>query len=809
MLKTLQTIFLLFAIGLHAQETATISGFLRNDATGEPLAYANVFIKSTNLGAASNVEGYYVITNVPPGEYEIAVSIIGFKMITQNTQFKGNQNLRLDFRLLPMVIEGEAVDVFGEVQKMRELVEPSRIPLDLRTLELAPAFIEPDLFRTIQLLPGVQTLNDFSSALYVRGSTPDQNLVMLDGITVYNPYHLGGIFSTFNTDAIKEADFHAGGFPARYGGRMGAILNVINREGNTEEITGNANISLVSSKALLEGPLPKIGGMKGSWMIAGRRTYFDQFIGAIRIISGANDDFKFPYYFYDYQIKVNLDVNLNHRLTYSRFYGDDVLTFSFSDRSENYDIYSDYSEENNSSFGIEWPWGNHTNSLTWRWLITPQLVARTFIANSRYRFHFDMNFSDEGTWNMGNESGSYDESFSFDFFDIVDDKTVETEISWHGLTNHQIMGGFQIKQVDYNLGMEFTFSTLDTTVFLNPLQMENRTVETSFFLQDKWDVTSKLALQMGGRVMDYSLHDSIYIDPRFGLKYILRKDLSLKFALGRYHQFLTIANTEDESWRLIDFWLGIPADRPAPYADHVILGIEYLSDENWLARGETYYKHFENLITLKQGDLMFGDEDESRSTPFNEFYETKAFAYGFEFLFKKTAGRFRGWVGYTFAETKRHIEKIGWYHPKYDRTHTLNIVGDFSVLKNLHLSTSIQASTGQPYTPPLGRYENWSVEHDAVKPYWKGVESLLVGEKNSARLPFYFRMDIGLKHKTSIFGFPYERFIQLNNVTNHVNAITYQYQNKQNRLTGESMGMERAALPMFPFFLTLGWRAEF
>ena len=263
------------------------------------------------------------------------------------------------------------------------------------------------LFRTVQLLPGVQTLNDFSSALYVRGSTPDQNLIMLDGITVYNPYHLGGIFSTFNTDAIKEADFHAGGFPARYGGRMGAILNVINREGNTEEIEGHANISLISSKVLLEGPLPKYKGLKGSWMIAGRRTYFDQFFNALVALFDGPSDFKFPYYFYDYQMKVNVDLSQDHRLTYSRFYGDDILDFSFPSQTyEIYDIISDYYEESKESFSINWPWGNHTNSLTWRWLISPQLVARTFVANSRYRFHFDMDFMYEGNWSMGNETGS-------------------------------------------------------------------------------------------------------------------------------------------------------------------------------------------------------------------------------------------------------------------------------------------------------------------------------------------------------------------------------------------------------------------
>ena len=347
----------IFTLFVYAQETATISGFVRDEATGEPLSYANVFIKDSNIGGITNLDGYYVLTRIPADSGEIVISIIGFAMVTQEFEIEAGQNLRLDFRLQQTVLEGQAVDVFGEAQKMRQLVEPSRISLDLRTLQSAPAFIEPDLFRTVQLLPGVQTLNDFSSALYVRGSTPDQNLIMLDGITVYNPYHLGGIFSTFNTDAIKEADFHAGGFPARYGGRMGAILNVINREGNTEEFEGHANISLISSKVLLEGPLPKYKGLKGSWMIAGRRTYFDQFFNALCGSECDEEGFKFPYFFYDYQIKVNVDLSQDHRLTYSRFYGDDILDFNFRPRTyEDYDIISDYYEESKESFGINWPW---------------------------------------------------------------------------------------------------------------------------------------------------------------------------------------------------------------------------------------------------------------------------------------------------------------------------------------------------------------------------------------------------------------------------------------------------------------------
>ena len=804
-IKQIKYCLLVLAWSLQAQVTSSINGFVRDNSNGEPLGYANVFIKETGMGAASAMDGYFIIGNMPAGKYEIAVSIIGYEMVTQQIEIISGENLRLDFRLQRTVIEGQAVDVFGEAQKMRQMVEPSRITLDLRTLETAPAFIEPDLFRTVQMLPGVQTLNDFSSALYVRGSTPDQNLIMLDGITVYNPYHLGGIFSTFNTDAIKEADFHAGGFPARYGGRMGAILNVVNREGNTEKFQGNANISIISSKGLLEGPLPKFKGMKGSWMLAGRRTYFDQFFK----LFVPKEDFEFPYFFYDYQAKVNLDLNSDHRFTYSRFYGDDVLEFSFSDTYETYDIRDDYGQKNESSFSIDWPWGNRTNSLTWRWLISPRFVAKTFVANSRYRFHFDLGFSDEGTWNSGLETGSYKDEFSFDFYDILNDNTIEVELSWHGLENHQIMGGGQFKQVKYDLGMEFEYSSLDTIFYLKPLEMVDTTREISIFLQDKWNLTPRLALQLGARISDYSLHENIYIDPRFGLKYILREDLSLKLALGRYHQFLTIVNLEDESWQIVDFWLGLPEDRPAFWADHTILGLEYLSGDNWLFRAETYYKHFENLITLKQGELFQEDEDKLQFTPFNEFYDTRAYAYGLELLVKKTAGKIRGWIGYTYAETSRHIKKHGWYQPKYDRTHTLNIVGDLELTKDVHFSTSLQVASGQPFTPPVGRYEQWYADHRAYGTNWGYSPGFLVEDKNSARLSPYFRLDVGLKQDKTFFGWPYQRFLQLVNVTNHINPLTHQYRNKTNRLTGETLGIERAEVPMFPFFFTMGLRIEF
>ena len=222
------------------------------------------------------------------------------------------------------------------------------------------------------------------------------------------------------------------------------------------------------------------------------------------------------------------------------------------------------------------------------------------------------------------------------------------------------------------------------------------------------------------------------------------------------------------------------------------------------------------MLTLQQGSIITtnsNDDSDNQTTfsPFNEFYDTKGFAHGLELLFKKTSGKIKGWVGYTFANTKRHIDKHGWFNPKFDRRHTLNIVGDISVpiIKKTYVSIAVQASSGQPYTPPLGTYEQWQTSNSAYYTNWWSNQQYIVGNKNSRRLDSYFRLDIGLKQEKVIFGKPYERFIQVINATNHVNPLTYQYRTKTNQLTNETMGLERAAIPMFPLMITFGWRIEF
>ena len=805
-------IFFLSAF-LFSQTTVDISGFVRNDVNGEPISYANVFLSNSSIGAATNGDGYFVISEIPLGLYEINVTMIGYAVHNQEVDLSLGESIRLEIRLKEEAIQGTEVLVTAERQKFERSMESSQIALDLREINSAPAFVEPDVFRTLQMLPGVQTTSDFSSALYVRGSTPDQNLIMLDGIAVYNPYHLGGIFSTFNTDAIKEADFHAGGFPARYGGRMGAILNVINREGNTEKIRGSANISLISSKALIEGPIPKWKGIKGSWMISGRRTYIDKVVDALQLPTGDKRSdgsdvyFQFPYFFYDYQIKANVDFNQDHRLTFTRFYGDDVLDFSYKDPAETVSN-ENVTIEQESQFGVDWPWGNQTNGLTWRWIVSPKIIAKTFLSSSRYRFDFDLSFQNRDTYTYTDSTVTNFIDFSWNIYDIIKDRTLESEIQYKLSNDHEITGGFQVRNIKFDLGIRYDIGTQDTSFTWNPLSLKNTTRETSVFLQDRWEISDKLKVRGGIRLTDYNLHKQFYLDPRLGLKYHFSDDIAFKANWGLYHQFLTTANNQDENLRLVELWLGIPEDKPASISEHLIGGVEYMSPRNIFYRIELYQKTFENLLTLKQ-DNANEVEGTSPDSTINEFWDTRGNSNGIELLIKKSSGKFNGWIGYTYSETKYYTEPSGWHNPNFDRTHTLNVVASYDITTDLELSTALTQSSGNPYTKILGRVYDWeqSLYNNS---YWYPIDSYLIGEKNTERYDDYFRIDIGMTRKGgNLFGLEYDTYWQIMNLTRHLNILSYRYRTKTDPLTGNQLGVQRQPVPMFPLIFTFGVKFEF
>ena len=369
-------------------------------------------------------------------------------------------------------------------------------------------------------------------------------------------------------------------------------------------------------------------------------------------------------------------------------------------------------------------------------------------------------------------------------------------------------GGFQVKDVNFDLGLDISIATQDTSLDFSLLSLVNNTREIAFFFQDKWDFSEKLKFQFGLRSTHYNLHNNIYFDPRLSMKYHYSKDIAFKLNWGLYHQFLTTANNQDENLRLVELWLGIPKDKPASVAQHIISGLEYMSPKNIFYRLEVYHKDFDNLLTLKQENTNTVEGAESDSTT-NEFWDTKGNSHGIELLIKKSSGKLNGWVGYTYARTKYYTDPSGWHYPNFDRTHTLNIVGNIELSQDLEFSAGLTRSSGNPYTKILGRLYEW--EQDLYSNMvWYPYDSYIVGEKNTERYDDYFRVDIGLTRKGgNIFGQEYDTYWQIMNVTQNLNILQYTYDTNTDPLTGDQLGVRRRPVPMFPLIFTFGIKFEF
>ncbi|MFA6617766.1 MAG: TonB-dependent receptor [Candidatus Neomarinimicrobiota bacterium] len=792
MKKSILQILLLGIAGMATALAATVSGFISNYNDGEPIHYANVFLENTSIGAVSNSDGYYIILDVPAGKYTLVASVIGYKLEKREIEVTASARVKEHFDLETEQIQLQEVIVSAEREKFKQEIKIATVTMDQASLRTVPVLVEADLFRALQMLPSVSTGSDFSSALYVRGGSPDQNLILLDGITVYNPYHFGGIFSTFNTDAIKEAEFIAGGFPAEYGGRMSSVLDIKNREGNSNEFHGSGNVSLLSSKLLLEGPIPR-----GSFMISGRRTYFDAIFEGVKqlynltVPKDEEIPISFPYYFYDLQGKINVDINDQHRTTLSGFYGNDVLNLNQKIEEGNPGedgYYLNY-------LGIDWVWGNNTTSLKHRWLIRPDLIAKFFVARSQFNFDVDFlskneRFSINKIDSVTFDTTDYKESQNIKMNDYISDWSEGLDFTWIVNQKNTLKFGAFHKNIDFALGASFGQLTL--------LDSTNRSREWGFYIQEKYRPSPLFIFEPGIRMTRYQNTQKWYPDLRLRAKYLATSQLALTFAGGTVHQFLQTANFENEMVRFIDLWFPTTSEQEPSKATHYNLGLEYWVNNIQLTL-EGYYKDYDHLLTM--------DEDIGGASLMT-FIEAEGFSYGIEFLAKKTTGDLTGWVGYSYMNTqKRESEVAGWYPPKYDRTHNLNVVANYDIDKRWYFSSSLVWSSGNPYSQILGNFHY-------VNPFsdWDGITRMeIYGERNAERYPAYFRLDLGINRRGKIFGQKATYYFHVMNVTNHKNVFFYLYENYNSEFdpeTGTSVIL-RQPITMFPILPTFGVEFEF
>ncbi len=785
-LKTIASLLIVLTV-LNAQSnTGRISGYLNDAANGEPIMFANIILEGTEIGIASDNYGYYVIPSVPVGKHIIKIMMMGYKTESLSINILPKDDLRRDFELLSTVISGEDVTVTAERQRFKEKVEVSRVNLGLREIKNAPAFVEADLFRTLQLLPGVTSSNDFSSALVVRGGSTDENLILLDGIELYNPYHLGGVFSTFNANAISDAEFIAGGFPANFGNRVSSVLQITSKEGDSKngklfdrnkfgrfwdlsQVQGE--VSLLSSKILAEGPL-----YKGSWMWSYRRTYFDKLAELYYLIKPNTGDIDWKYYFWDTQGKLIHDITPKNRLTFSTYLGRDVLSMDLG--------------ESDDKINFDWDWGNFTNSLQWRYVPNSKFLSTFSVANTNFQFDVQLNLLEQDS--LGNSQTS-----SFVIFNEINDWTIKEKFDWFISNNNTITAGFEYKQ----LGMQFKFGINDVTYF----DQKQKPSIFSFFIQDKWQLSPLLTIQPGMRVSKYELHDEYYIEPRFGFKYLLNENLALKGAWGKYKQFLFTTNDENAILNIVDFWQPIPSNYKAKSMQQFIVGIEQWIGRGYFASLEGYYNPYDNVLTTNPNNNLIDETD--------DYIEGTGDVYGIELLLRKNIGKLTGWIGYSYIYNRQEYdfnsdgiisEEIGEiFAPQADQPHTLNIVANYELNRKNNFGITVSNSSGRPYTPTIGYTYTQNLGSGQGgdtfnNPYGNLAE--LTGLKNSVRYPMYFRVDVSWSRKISPFDWDGLFKIQIINITNHFNTLFYDWDLQDKTVT---------AVGMFPFFPSMGLEFKF
>jgi hypothetical protein len=704
--KFVSLVALIFmTVGLYAQSKFTLSGILKDGKSGETLIGAVVRIAELpNVGASTNEYGFYSLS-LPQGTYTVIVSYVGYTdkqetvNLTQNVE--KNWDMTDDIMLQEVVVKAVKDDenltraVMGtEVLNVKEI---SKIPI---------VFGEKDLVKTIQLLPGVKSNGEGSTGFSVRGGATDQNLILLDEAPVYNATHLLGFFSTFNSDAIKDATIIKGNSPAQFGGRLSSVLDVKMKEGNNKEFKVSGGLGLISSRLTVEGPIQK---ERSSFIISGRRTYADLFLRLTEDFKGSK------LYFYDWNAKANFAINDKNKIFFSGYSGKD----NFSVR----DI-----------FGTDW--GNTTGTLRWNSLINSKLFSNTSLVYSNYDFNIgfqgganrttinsnikDINLGQDFSYFL-NPQNTLKFGFNTIHHSITPSRATGSEVavskkSRNSLENSLYVNNTYQANDKFNLDYGLRFS------FYNVLGGD------TYNVYDNGKLTNSVNLEKGKIGKTY-----YNLEPRLSMNYRANNTTSVKLGYARNTQNLHLMSNSTAG-SATDSWIGNSYNIKPEVADQFSLGLSKNFADNGYELGiETYYKSMQNQIDFRDGaDINTVPDVES------ELLFGKGRAYGLEVLFKKKTGKLTGWVGYTLSKTERKINGINngeWYNAKQDRTHDLSVVGIYSLTDKWSLSGTFIYNTGNAVTFPTGKYK---INDLPVYQY---------GDRNGNRMPATHRLDLSATYE--------------------------------------------------------------
>ena len=720
-----------FTYGQH-----TISGYITDHGSGEPMFGALIFDTISRKGTTANEYGFYSLT-LPSSTAVLRVSSFGFKM--QFIEIKDGKT-ELDIALISAAKEIEEVKVSAKsLRKSTEETNAGTLELSLDKVERLPVFMgEKDVIKTLQLMPGVSSGGEGSSGLYVRGGGPDQNLILLDGVPIYNASHLFGFFSVFNNDALSKVTMVKGGFPARYGGRTSSVLDMRMKEGNTKKYNVEGSIGLISSKLLVEGPIKKD---KTAFIISARRTYAD--LLAKPFI--AKKDNKGGYHFYDLNAKIHHKINKKHHLYLSGYFGQDKAAFKNKSSYNSDDDTYEYSSENGLG------WGNAIGAFRWNYRIGPKLFMNTTATFSQYKF----DISAEDRNKTITSGGTTEEVFKAQYLSNIQDWSGKMDFIYVPGTRHYIKFGFGDTYHTFRPGVFSVKSEVNgASTDLIPSSTSSQYAHEAFaYIENDHQINSWLKINYGLHFSSFFVGEKNYnsLQPRLSGNAVLTDHSSIKFSYARTAQFIhLLSNTS----------IGLPTDLWVPAtekigpitADQYSLGYNHLLGKQYNLVLEGYYKHMDNLIQYKEGVSFIGSSADWQS----KVEVGKGWSYGAELFIEKKQGRLTGWVGYTLSWTERQFENINNGDPfpyTYDRRHDLSIAATYELNDKWDFGAVFVFSTGRAVSLPVQQYSLAASSVFGNDQFYGPTQLNYVSSINGYRMPAYHRLDLGVnRHKQKKWG---------------------------------------------------------
>ena len=706
-------VFIIFSsLELFAQ-TGTVRGFVYEETSGEPAMFSNIVLDGTKIGGVTDANGFFNLSKVPAGQYKLVVTYIGFESKEEIIEVKADKILDKKYYLSESSIQLNTVQLSAERQEAKTSVNTSVIKLTSKSLKKLPSIGgDPDIAQYLQVLPGVVFTGDQGGQLYIRGGAPIHNVVLLDGMILYNAFHSIGLFSVFDTDVIKTADVYTGGFNAEYGGRISSVVDIKTRDGNKKRLAGKVAASTFGSKLLLEGPLfkQKENGSSSSFILSSKTSYLDR---TSKSLYSYISDEGLPYSFLDIYGKASFTGSNGSKFNVFGFnYGDDVLYSSLVNYSWN-------------SYGF----GSN-------FILIPS--GSSMLVEGNFAFsNYDTEQTNVGDKPKLSSINGFNSGLDFTYF---------------------LEGESQIKYGIEVLGFGNTLNFYTPSNIL--VDHNDNTTEFAGFVKYK-HVGTRLLLEPSVRYHSYTSLGESSFEPRLGLKYNLTENLRFKSAGGVFSQNLIAVNTGREVVNLFQGFISSTTNLPDELngedrtsflqrAKHAIVGLEYDINDKWTVNVEAYVKDFNQLINLNRNKLYEDDEnnfdidDELKK----DFIVETGLAKGLDFLFKYNDQRTSLWMVYSLGKVTR-TDAFGTYLPHYNRTHNLNFVGSYVFGKDKSWTIDVRWNFGSgfPFTMTQGYYENMTFDQGIATDVTQSNDDLgiLYADINTGQMPSYHRLDASLK----------------------------------------------------------------